>query len=212
MRRIFNELDGERGDAESPDRWVTAVEGIVVDNNDPEKMHRIKAVIPAIDENIVCDEWITAMLPWCGPAGYGPVNPPALNTEVLIFGRFAQPHTLFYLCRYNEDHDTPAEFADGSRGLKTDTKYKLLADLLIEIVSQQSVLIRATNQADVNAALVRLLANDTQIVRCEPDKVGFLGAAAIARRTLPTPATNLASCVELTNAMRQLLIDLGFAD
>src|SRR5438270_750575 len=113
---------------------IIALEGIVVDTNDPENMHRVKVVIPSVDENLVHEEWVTYMQPWVGANGYGPVNLPPLNSEVLLFGRLGQPYLLFCTSRYNEDFNIPSEFQDGARGLKTETKYRLLADLLIEII------------------------------------------------------------------------------
>jgi hypothetical protein len=54
-----------------------------------------------------------------------------------------------------------------------------------------------------------------EVMRGEADgagpRVGFLGAVAIARRTVNPACTDLATAVALTNQLRQLLIDLGYA-
>ncbi len=191
--------------------WFIAIEGIVVETAINDGIPQIKAKVGIIHDEYVHDEWITAMMAWVGADGYGPVNLPALGSEILIFGRLGQKHTLFALSRYNEEFHAPPEFADGSRGLKTDTAYKILADFMISIISQQTLLLQATNQADVKANVVRLLGGNSECVRAEPNKIGFLGAAAIARQTLPPTATDLGSCITLANAMRQLLIQFGFA-
>jgi hypothetical protein len=193
-----------RRQAEQADDWMVAVEAVVAVNDDPEGMHRIKVLIPALDEAVIHDEWVTALVPWVGAAGYGPVYRPALGSEVLLFGRLGQPHSLFYLCRYNEDFNVPAEFSDGSRGAKLDTPYRLLCDLLIQILSE--------SQIDVGASLVRLLGGSSEVVRVEPGKVGFLGSPATGKRALPTAATNLPSVIALANALRQHEIDRGFAE
>ena len=211
-RSLYNLIGSRRHNDSARDNWMIAIEGVVVENNDPERMHRIKCTIPVIDESMVFDDWIPAMTPWCGAPGYGPVNPPALNSEVLLFGRLGEPDILFYLSRYNEDHLSPEEFTDGSRGLKTDTAYKLLADLFIEIISKQTILIKATEQADVRAAVVRLMGDESEGVRVEPSKLGFLGASPIPRQSLPAPATDLGSCITLANAIRSMLIQFGLAE
>ncbi|PYS88967.1 MAG: hypothetical protein DMF64_18865 [Acidobacteria bacterium] len=198
---------------------MVAVEGIVADTGDPEQMHRVRVVIPLIDESEVHDEWIPALVPWVGANHYGPVHLPEIGSEVLLFGRLGQKHTLFYLSRFNEDFNVPGEFADRSRGLKCDTPYRLLCDLLIQILSQTQVLVRGEERVDVqsgsvvdvDAPDVRLKSDGGVSVHGQGAKVGFLGAVPIARRALPAPATDLGSCIALANAMRALLIDYGLA-
>lgn len=213
MGRAINRMvrDGAR-QSQMPNGWMVCVNGLVADVDDPEGLHRIRVIIPSIEEDLVHDEWVTALMPWVGPTGYGPFNLPVLGSEVLLFGRLGQKHMLFYLSSFNEDYEPPAEFAGNVRGLKTDGAYKLLADLLIEIISQQMVKVRATNQVDVQAALVRLLGGDSEVVRVEPSKIGVLGAAAIVRQTLPPAATDLPTCITLANGIRQMLIQFGFAE
>jgi hypothetical protein len=189
--------------ADGPEGWVVALEAVVADNTDPEGMHRIKVVIPSIDEAVVHDEFVTALVPWVGAAGYGPVHAPAVGSEVLLFGRLGGPHTLFYLSRYNEDFTVPAEFADGSRGVKSDTVLRLLCDLLIQVKSQVRV--------EVDAPDVLLQSGGSISVYGRGARVGFLGASPAARQTLPPVATNLATCITLANAMRDLLITFGLA-
>ncbi|MBX6772800.1 MAG: hypothetical protein IRY83_13800 [Chloroflexi bacterium] len=181
--------------------WLIAVEGIVVDNRDPERQHRIKVLIPSIDENYVHDEWVTALVPWTGPDGYGPVHVPEVGSEVVLFGRLGQKHTLYYLARYNEEHRVP-DLGD-ARGLKTDGEYRLIAD--------GNVLLNSQSQIDLDAQRVRLLGQSTPVVQVEPNKLGVLGASPISQQQLPGPASDLASCITLANAMRKLLIDFGFA-
>jgi len=183
------------------ERWVIAVAGIVADVQDPEGLHRIRVIIPDISEDFIHDEWLPVMMPWVGADGYGPVHLPELNSEVLIFGRKGQKHTCFCLPVYNETFTPPVEFADSSRGLKADTIYRLLADLLIQVKSAE--------QVDVAGPLVRLLGGDGEVVRVTPGKIGFHGAGGTGRKALPPAATDLPSCITLANAIRGFLIEVG---
>jgi hypothetical protein len=207
---LIRQLNNRRQAHDERDDWFTGVSALVAECD--LTTLAIKVIIPVLDENEVYGEWVTPLVPWVGPDGYGPVFPPAIGSEVVLFSEMNDGETLFYLSRYNEDFGVPNEFGDGARGLKTDTKYRLLADLLIEIISQQQVLVQGANRVDVKAPLVLLLGGESEVVRVEPNKVGFLGAAAIARQTLPGPADSLPSYIALTNAIRMLLINLGFAD
>lgn len=200
MRTVLNVID-KRASRASEIEWLIAVEGIVVDNRDPEGQHRIKVLIPSIDENYVHDEWVTALVPWTGPDGYGPAHIPEVGSEVVLFGRLGQTHTLYYLARYNEEHRVPD--LDDARGLKTDGAYRIIADGLIEVMSAQ--------HTDIKAPQVRLLGGDAEVIRVEPHKLGVLGASPISRQQLPGPASDLSSCIALVNAVRRLLIDFGFA-
>ena len=187
--------------------WFNAVSALVAEC-DLETL-AVKVIIPVLDENEVHDEWVTPLVAWVGKDGYGPVNPPALGSEVVLFSEMNDGETLFYLSRYNEDYRVPSEFADGARGLKTDTKYRVLVDLLIEIISQQQMLLQATNQMDVKSALVRLLGGDDEVVRVTPGKIGFHGTTGTARTALPPNAVDLETCKTLANAMKSFLIQVG---
>ncbi|MGH9941502.1 MAG: phage baseplate assembly protein V [Pyrinomonadaceae bacterium] len=219
MARSIHKLMLGGGRDQSRDDWMVAVEAIVADTNDPESQHRIKVIIPVIDENRVHNEWVTALVPWVGPAGYGPAHLPTIGTEVVLFGRLGQKHSLFYLSRFNEDFLVPVEFADDSRGLKCDTTYRLLCARLIQVLSQTQVFVRGEQcvdvqggtAVDVEAPDVRLLGAGAVGVHAQGAKVGFLGAGPIARQSLPGPATDVGSCIALANAMRSLLINFGFA-
>ncbi len=216
-RRLYRQMGGKEHTGEIREDWMVGVEGIVAVNEDPEGQHRIKVVIPLIDENVVYDEWVVALVPWVGPDGYGPVHTPEIGSEVVMFGRLGERHELFYVSRFNEDFKTPTEFADGSRGLKCDLPYRLLCDLLIQIVSGTQLLMRGEERADVQGGIavdldapdVRLKAGGGVSVHAQGEKVGFLGAAPAARQNLPGPASDLDSCVALTNALRLLVKTFG---
>jgi hypothetical protein len=208
MRRRTSPHSGD-----NRDDWMVAVEALVADVDDPEGMHRIRVVIPAFNESLIHDEWVTALVPWVGQSGYGPVSLPALNSEVLLFGRLGQKHSLFYLSRFNEDFLIPGGFVGGNvRGLKTDGAYKLLADLLIEIISQTQVIVQAESEIDLDAEDVWLRDAGAVSVHGRGNQLGLMGAEPISRRALPDPAHDLSSVILLANAIRSLLIDLGPAE
>jgi hypothetical protein len=182
----------------------------IVHEVDPRTLS-IKALIPSIDPNRVHDQWITQMVPWVGQPGYGPAFAPAVGSEVLITGRYGGTYTLYYLGRYNTRNTMPQEFSDGSRGCKCDTILRLLCDVLMEIKSQTQVLIEAGQRVDVDAPDVRVKSGGAESLHAQGNKIAFLGADPIARRTLPTDAVDLATNNALTNALKQLLKDVGLA-
>jgi hypothetical protein len=202
MSDVLDAIDEDVEDADGP----FVCEFGIVHEVDPRTL-AVKALIPAIDPARVHDAWITQMQAWVGAPGYGPAFAPAVGTEVIITGRFGGTFTLFYTSRYNTRHTLPDEFADGSRGLKTETPLRLLAEQLIQIVGQQAVLLQAEQQADVKGQAVRLYAGGSEMFRVEGGNAGFRGAA-IARRTLPAPGP---TDTPLVLAIRQLLIDLRLA-
>lgn len=183
--------------------WFNAVEGIVAET-DPATL-AVKVIIPSIDEDRVHDEWVEALVSWVGPDGYGPAALPEIGAEVILFSRLNEGVNLFYLARYNEDFHPPAEFADGSRGCKCDTIYRLLGELLIQIASRTAVQVEAPD--------VKLTGDGGGAVSVhgQGSKVGFLGASPKARQSLPAAATDLGTCIALANAMRSLLISFGLA-
>lgn len=212
MGRSFTELSKGNRRARHAGRldWFNCVEGIVAEVH-PATLE-VKAVIPALDENLVHDVWIPPLVSWVGPPGYGPFHTPALGSEVILFSRLNEGSTLFYLSRFNEEFTPPAEAADGSRGFKSDRIVRLLCDLLFEVASQTQVLIRAAQRADVQAPDVFIKSEGGVSVHGKGAKVGFLGAAPVARQALPGPANSLESCIALANALRAALINLGLCE
>lgn len=178
----------------------------IVHEVDPRTL-AVKAIIPSIDPDRIHDRWIHQAVPWVGTPGNGPAFAPAVGSEILITGRLGQTYSLLYLSAYNESHPPPDEFADGSRGLKTETPLRLLAEQLIQIAGQQAILLQAAQQADVKGQAVRLFAGGSEMFRVEGENAGFRGAA-IARRALPAPGP---TDTPLVVAIRQLLIDLRLA-
>jgi hypothetical protein len=112
------------------DDWLTAVPAIVVENEDPEHEHRIKVVIPAMDEEKAYPEWVRSLSALVLGFGFGSFFVPPLKAEVVLFGQLGQKHHLFYMGGlYNEDFKTPADFADASVcGFRVPADLKFIAE------------------------------------------------------------------------------------
>jgi len=137
MSRNLNELFERNEDALDADRpdFCHNLVGIVAINDDPEHQHRIKCVLPWIDEDRVHDRWIRRGGAWfTGGSGYGDFHPPDIGTEVIVFGAHGQKYHLFYQPVYNENYIVAADFrAPTVRGFRTDGDYKAMADLDFQI-------------------------------------------------------------------------------
>jgi hypothetical protein len=112
------------------DDWLTAVPAIVVDNEDPEREHRIKVVIPAMDEEKAYPEWVRSLSALVFGYGFGSFFLPPKGAEVALFGQLGQKHHLFYLGGlYNEDFKVPADFPDASVcGFRVPADFKLIVE------------------------------------------------------------------------------------
>lgn len=128
MGNLLDHIDGK--DARERDHWVTGIEAIVVVNEDPENQHRIKVVIPSIDENNINDKWVRQMgVHVLGP-GYGSFFIPPIGSEVVLFGRLGEKHNLYFMSVYNEDYIVPPDFADSTvAGVRAPGELKHIAEL-----------------------------------------------------------------------------------
>ena len=118
MGRNLSQLmsdDDSDPEGELAGRFI-AIEGIVAENEDPEHQHRIKVIIPLLDEYRVRDEWVRQAGCYVGGPGFGSFYMPPIGSEVVLFGRLGQKYNLYYLSVYNEDFRVPADFPDSSDG------------------------------------------------------------------------------------------------
>lgn len=114
---------------EDVDDNLIAVEGIVAVNEDPERRHRIKVIIPSMDEEKVRDEWVEQLGVYVGGPGFGSFYLPAVGSEVRLFGRLGQKHNLVYLSVYNEDFIVPPDFEDSATcGVRAPGDMKMIAE------------------------------------------------------------------------------------
>ena len=107
-RRLLQQT--QRAAHKDIDDRLICVEAIVAENEDPEHQHRVKVIIPIMDEHQMRDEWVRPMVPYVGGVGFGSFFVPARGSEVVLFGRLGQKHNLFYLSVYNEDYPVPTDF------------------------------------------------------------------------------------------------------
>jgi hypothetical protein len=132
------------------DKWVMALEAIVAINDDPEHQHRVKVIIPAIDEEQVHDKWVKRLVWWAGAPGYGDFHYPEVGSEVVLFGRLGQKHNLYYMSVFNEDFVVPSDFRSPTvRGFRCDGDYKSIVELDHQIRAG-----RLTIETDATARLI----------------------------------------------------------
>ncbi|GEM_PF-3402429 len=134
QRDIFSVMGHKDGTTLIRNDWAVALEAIVAINEDPEHQHRIKVIIPSIDEDEIHDDWINRMVWFTGAEGYGDFHIPGIGSEVLLFGRTAEKHHLYYISRFNEDFRVPPDFDRPTvRGFRHDGDYKQIVELDFQI-------------------------------------------------------------------------------
>ena len=90
---------------------------------------------------------------------FGDSHRPALGTEVILFGRNAQKHNLFYVATYNEEFLVPERLRQsGKRGLRHDGDYILEAQGKCEIkaggelkLAGSTVVLESDSRVEINA-------------------------------------------------------------
>jgi len=145
-KRLYNETNYSAGKAINEDgRWLIGVPAIVADNKDPERQHRVRVIIPSIDEDLMFDEWARQMV-FCLGNGYGSAFIPPKGSEVVLFGQLGQKFNLFYASLYNEDMLVPDGFNDEMTvGIHAPGNLKLIAEMLAKIEAQNVELIAETS-------------------------------------------------------------------
>ncbi len=108
-------------------RWLIAESAIVADNKDPERQHRIRVIIPSIDEDMIYDQWIRPMA-FCVGDGFGSVFIPPKGAEVFITGALGQKFNLFYSQTYNEEMFIPSELSKDVFGIHVPKDLLFIAD------------------------------------------------------------------------------------
>jgi hypothetical protein len=208
---IFEELGGKRGRGDGvggqAEDWMIGVPALVVVNDDPEHMRRIKVKLETVDETEIHDEWVSALVPFVGPNGYGDFEPPALDSEVILLGEFGEQHRLFYFSVHNADFTGPA-WPIGVRGSKVEGEYRIEADGMIRLLAGALLFLMSNSGVDVTAPLVRLLGDGSEVFRVSSGASGFYGHST-GQTQLPPPAITPSDAVGLVNAIRAFLISWG---
>lgn len=145
-------INQQRKTAEADDRWLVALEAIVAENEDPENQHRVRVKIPSLDESLVWPVWIKQLVTYVGPPGYGSFFVPEKRSEVILFGRLGQKHTLYYLPVFNEDFPTPTDFDTPAKtGFRVPGDFKIICDGDLQL-SAGGIQLEATGAINITAA------------------------------------------------------------
>jgi hypothetical protein len=150
---------------------MNGVPAIVGDNQDPERRHRVRVIIPAIDENEIYDEWASQMV-FCLGTGFGSAFIPPAGSEVVLFGRLGQKYGLYYASVYNEEMTVPAGFDDEQTvGVHVPGNLKLIADLLAhlsgqnaEVIAEQLAKMTGENAHVIASSLAKLQGENAHVI------------------------------------------------
>ena len=117
-------------------RWLFCEPALVADIDDPEKQHRVRAIIPAIDEDLIYDEWIRPAA-FCLGDGFGSVFIPPVGSEILVTGTLGQKFNLSYFSTYNEEIMMPSELNKDICGIKVPKDFQLIAQMVMKLLAKE---------------------------------------------------------------------------
>jgi hypothetical protein len=156
MSKLFKEIvkGGKKAVAENGG-WLMAESAIVADNNDPENQHRVRLIIPSIDEDLIFDEWARQLV-FCLGNGFGSAFIPPKGSEVIVFGQLGQKYNLFYASVYNEEMMMPEDFENEmSVGIHAPGNLTLIAEEVAKILAQ-NVELAAEESAKIEGNQIQL--------------------------------------------------------
>lgn len=170
MNNLFGEMKrAGRAAVTESGAWLMGVPAIVADNADPERQHRVKLIIPSIDEAMVYDEWARQMV-FCLGDGFGSAFIPPKGSEVVAFGQLGQKHNLFYASLYNEEMKVPPNMENEmSVGFRAPAALTVIATTLLKLLGQnilaeaeQLATFKGNNADVIAAATARIIGADVQ--------------------------------------------------
>lgn len=171
MSNLYREANKSAKDAVAEDgRWLMGVSAIVADNQDPERQHRVRVIIPTIDEDLIFDEWARQLV-FCLGDGYGSAFIPPKGSEVILFGTLGQKYNLFYASVYNEEMFMPEGYDDEMTvGVHAPGNLIFIAEQLakiqaqnIEAIAEQVAKILAQNIEISAEQLTKVLGDNVKI-------------------------------------------------
>jgi hypothetical protein len=136
MSRFFGEMmRGVEKGVETDGAWLICESAIVADVEDPDRQHRIKVILTAIDPDNMFDDWVRPASQVCLGNGYGAVFLPQKGQEVFVTGVLGQKYNLVYHGPvYNESMKIPADFEDSTvSGFRVPGDFKIIAELDAQI-------------------------------------------------------------------------------
>lgn len=188
MSKFYRQIKKIGADAIAEDGgWMMGVPAIVADNNDPERQHRVRVIIPSIDESLIFDEWARQMV-FCLGDGYGSAFIPPKGSEVVLFGQLGQKYNLFYASLYNEEMLVPDGFQNEMTvGIKAPGNLTFIAEELakfqaknFDAIIAQTAKILAQNIESNASGVNKILGNQVRIegnqIRAEGNQIQLQGA------------------------------------
>jgi phage gp45-like len=198
MRRLAKEIRAGGHDAIAEDgRWLIGVPAIVADNKDPERQHRVRVIIPSIDEDLIFDEWARQLV-FCLGDRFGTAFIPPKGSEVVLFGQLGQKFNFFYASVYNEemavadgynDEMTVGARVPGNLKFRAEQVGRLDADQ-IEVHADQDVAIDGQN-IESTATGVNKLAGQTVQVNGTTIQVSSNGSISITGGSVAINGTSV---------------------
>lgn len=154
MAKLRDQLNKRSREIVNEDgRWLMGVPAIVAENDDPERQHRVKVVIPSIDEVQVYDEWARQLV-FCLGDGFGTVFIPPIGSEVVLFGQLGEKYNLFYASLYNEEMAISSQLGKTKPGIHSPADLVLIAEMTAKILAEN---------IEINAEqLVKVLGNNVK--------------------------------------------------
>lgn len=168
--------------------WLMGVPAIVADNDDPEKQHRVRVVIPSIDEDQIFDEWARQMV-FCLGDGFGSAFIPPKGSEVVLFGQLGQKYNLFYASLYNEEMEMPDGFSSEMNvGIHAPGNLKFIAEQSAKLKGNNATVEAVVTallkgvQVNVNGTIITIQANGAVSISGSAVSISSTGAVTIEGR------------------------------
>ena len=128
---------------------ASVVVGIVTQNDDPQKMGRVRVKYPELGDEI--ESWWARMAAPGAGKERGQLMLPQVGDEVLVAFEHGDVQHPYVLGSLWNGHDEPGELArtDGSYGLHTEAEYHLEVDKKIEISGKDTLKIESTGDLTI---------------------------------------------------------------
>jgi len=159
--------------------WLICESAIVAETDDPDKLGRVKVIIPSIDEDNVFDDWVVPAASHCLGDGFGMLMTPAKGQEVLISGVLGQKFNLVYHAAvYNEDAKIATELNLDWPGIKVPKNLTFIATLIqrlvaqnVEVIAEQLCKIQAENIESLASQLNKTTGQNVQSTASAENKI-----------------------------------------
>lgn len=166
------------------ERWVICESGIVTDTNDPDRQHRIKVILPSIDEDNQHDDWIRPSSRICLGEGFGSVFLPEKGQEVLVTGVLGDKYNFVYEgAVYNESQTIPEELNADWPGIKVPKNLVFIATMILRLAAQ-TIEILADGLVKIQGENIEATASSLAKLKGENATLEATQAAAVMGNTV----------------------------